>query len=69
MEMRVHLKVCEGCGCLWYRNQVETGVYCTRCTVRLKDFPTPESRKMRGRPKKIALPTVWAVADVTGGVR
>ncbi len=25
MELRVHLKVCEGCGCLWYRVQAETG--------------------------------------------
>lgn len=61
MELRVHLKVCEGCGCLWYRAQVETGVYCTGCLERLKDFPTAHSRKRPGRPRKLILPTVFAV--------
>jgi hypothetical protein len=62
MDMCVQLKVCEGCGCLWYRAQAETSVYCNNCSVRLKDFPTPQSRKRRGRPRKTALTTVWAVA-------
>ena len=62
MDLRVQLKVCEGCGCLWYRPELETKVYCISCTDKLKDFPTPQSRKRRGRPRKIALPTVWAVA-------
>jgi hypothetical protein len=61
MELRVHLKVCEGCGCLWYRAQVEIRVYCTACHQRFMEFPTPESRKRRGRPKKTTLPTVFAV--------
>ena len=61
MELRVHLKVCEGCGCLWYRIQDEIRVYCTACNERFKDFPTPQSRKRRGRPKKTTLPTVFAV--------
>jgi len=61
MELRVHLKICEACGCLWYRSQWETGVYCTACSQRFKEFPSPESRKSRGRPKKLILPTVFAV--------
>jgi hypothetical protein len=61
MELRIHLKVCEGCGCLWYRTHVETTVYCTSCKDRFKEFPTPQSRKRRGRPKKTTLPTVFAV--------
>ena len=61
MDLRVHLKICEGCGCLWYRAQVETRVYCAACNVRFKEFPTPQSRKRRGRPRKIILPTVFAV--------
>ena len=61
MELRVHLKICEGCGCLWYRAQVETRVYCAACNERFKEFPTPESRKRRGRPRKMILPTVFAV--------
>jgi hypothetical protein len=61
MELRVNLKVCEGCGCLWYRAQVETRVYCTSCQERFKDFPTAQSRKRRGRPRKTILPAVFAV--------
>ena len=61
MELRVHLKVCEGCGCLWYRAQVDTGVYCSPCHERFKEFPTPQSRKRRGRPRKTVLSTVFAV--------
>ena len=61
MELRVHLKICEGCGCLWYRAQVETRVYCAACNERFKQFPTPQSRKRRGRPRKMILPTVFAV--------
>jgi hypothetical protein len=61
MELRINLKVCEGCGCLWYRTQVETRVYCTPCESRFKDFPTPQSRKRPGRPRKTTLSAVFAV--------
>jgi hypothetical protein len=61
MELRINLKVCEGCGCLWYRTQVETRVYCTPCENRFKEFPTPQSRKRPGRPRKTTLSTVFAV--------
>ena len=65
MELRVHLKICEGCGCLWYRSQSETRVYCTACNQRLKEFPTQQDRKRRGRPRKTTLPTVYAVQAST----
>jgi uncharacterized Zn finger protein (UPF0148 family) len=67
MELRVQLKVCEGCGCLWYRAQTQGSVYCISCEEKLKEFPTPESRKLRGRPKRKSLIRVWGVAEVTGG--
>lgn len=69
MEMRVQLKVCEGCGCLWYRAQTLGGVYCLRCETKLKDFPSSESRKQRGRPGRKALTKVWAVAEAIGGAQ
>jgi hypothetical protein len=50
-QMKVQLKVCEGCGALWVRTLV-CGVYCRRCAVLLSDFPNPKSRKRRGRPAK-----------------
>jgi hypothetical protein len=69
MELRVQLKICEGCGCLWYRSQAIESVYCKPCETKLQDFPTPESRKRRGRPCRKPLATVWAVAEVTGGTQ
>jgi hypothetical protein len=69
MELRVQLKVCEGCGCLWYRNQTHGGVYCFRCEVKLKDFPAPETRKRKGRPGHRVLGKLWAVAMAAGGAQ
>jgi nucleoid DNA-binding protein len=67
MELRVQLKVCEGCGSLWYRAQNIGSVYCKQCEVKLKDFPSPESRKRRGRPSRKPQTPVWAVIEATGG--
>lgn len=67
MEMRVHLKVCEGCGCLWYRAQAQSSVYCAGCRKRLREFPSPQSRKRRGRP--VRKPSIWAVAQAMGGAQ
>lgn len=64
MEMSVQLKICEGCGCLWYRIQTEGSVYCKDCKTKLREFPSPETRK---RPGRKPLPRVWAAA-VSGGV-
>jgi hypothetical protein len=69
MDLRVQLKICEGCGCLWYRPQTQGSVYCKGCEAKLKDFPTPESRKRRGRPCSKQLAKVWAVAEATGGAQ
>lgn len=69
MEMRVHLKICEGCGCLWYRPESSAGVYCRECEVKLSEFPTPESRKRRGRPVGRKIRRLWAVAEAMGGAQ
>jgi hypothetical protein len=69
MELRVQLKICEGCGCLWYRPHTQESVYCIGCEVKLSDFPTPESRKRRGRPARKPVAKVWAVAQAMGGTR
>ena len=70
MDLCVHLKICEGCGCLWYRAQTLGSVYCLRCEVKLKDFPTPESRKRQGRkPVRRVLANVWAVASEMRGAQ
>ncbi len=68
METCVQLKVCEGCGCLWYRTQAQQeNVYCRQCETKLRAFPSPESRKRRGRPGRKPLINVWAVAMEDGG--
>jgi hypothetical protein len=78
MELCVHLKICEGCGCLWYRSQTLGSVYCLRCEIKLKDFPTPESRKRQGRRPvrrparqtgRKVLANVWAVATEMRGAQ
>jgi uncharacterized Zn finger protein (UPF0148 family) len=69
MEVRVQLKICEGCGCLWYRAQTQGSVYCRECEVKLKDFPSPETRKRRGRPLRKLPLRVWKSAEAVGGVQ
>ncbi len=69
MELRVQLKVCEGCGCLWYRASNHGSVYCKECDTKLKDFPLPETRKRRGRPLHKPLASLWAVVGTAGGAQ
>ncbi len=68
MELRVQLKICEGCGCLWYRPETQQTVYCQQCKTRLREFPMPHTRKRRGRPSREILPQIWAVAEAAGGL-
>lgn len=67
MEMRVQLKICEGCGCLWYRAQIQGSVYCRECETKLRDFPSPETRKVRGRPSRKSPSSLWAAIEAIGG--
>jgi hypothetical protein len=67
MELRVQLKVCEGCGCLWYRAQDHLSVYCQPCEVKLREFPAPETRKRRGRPVRKPVMRAWTLAEAQGG--
>ena len=66
MELCVQLKICEGCGCLWYRAQTQGTVYCKECEGKLGEFPSPESRK---RPGRKPLVRVWGVAAAAGGAK
>jgi hypothetical protein len=67
MELRVQLKICEGCGSLWYRSQTQS-VYCRSCEGILREFPTPESRKRRGRPCRKPLERSVVAMAALGGV-
>ena len=39
MYLRIFLKVCEGCGVLWFRAENCTDVYCRNCAPRLRSLP------------------------------
>lgn len=67
MELSIQLKVCEGCGCLWFRAQHQESVYCRHCEVKLAEFPSPETRKRRGRPGHRAATGAWPLAEAAGG--
>ena len=67
MELCVQLKVCEGCGCLWYRAQAEATVYCKECVTKLRGFPTADTRKLRGRPMRKPQMKIWAAMEAMGG--
>lgn len=69
MDLRVHLKICEGCGSLWFRAQNQRSVYCSSCETRLREFPAPETRKRRG-PKSSRPPIYRIMAvETAGGVQ
>lgn len=78
MELRVQLKVCEGCGCLWYRPACLGSAYCRECQLKLKDFPVNLNRPRRAAQlkasgkrsawtRRVPLRIVRAVARNTGG--
>ncbi len=67
---RVTLKVCEGCGTLWFRGQAGVGVYCAPCTDVLREFPDPKTRRRAGRPKKQrAMGGMMPAFELAGGAR
>ena len=65
MDTRVELKICEACGSLFYRDRKQQGIYCLGCDRMLKDFPTVETRKLKGRPGRKGKVLAWihAVED------
>ena len=46
MYLQIFLKVCEGCGALWFRAQDSQEIYCPGCAPRLKAIP-PARRSRR----------------------
>jgi len=69
-EVRVELKVCEGCGALWLRAGAIAGVYCKRCVKVLAEFPAAKGRRS-GRLARGPRHGVANVAQpvVAGGAR
>lgn len=63
MEVCVQLKICENCGCLWFRALTQESVYCRECEEKLRAFPAPETRKRPGRKSRKPVMKIWAVAE------
>ena len=73
-DLRMDLKVCEGCGALWLRAGVDAGVYCRGCRGRLAEFAAAKGRhKLLGprtrRIKAASMPEVELSTVVAGGAR
>lgn len=68
MLEQMQLKVCEGCGGLWVRPVVLSGVYCQRCYGRLKAFPKVADLGKARPHRHLTLRKLHAVA-VAGGAR
>ena len=62
--LRIQLKVCEGCGGLWFRTQGRTDIYCFSCESKFRNLPRPTMRR-RGRPCKNTMHTL----RTAGGAR
>ncbi len=67
MQLFVDLKICESCGSLWYRPTGGATVYCSGCSVKLREFPSPRQRLRPGGRRKrrieaavVALPMAGA---------
>ena len=75
IDLRLDLKVCEGCGTLWLRTGLADGVYCRGCARTLADFPAPRGRHAGGRKPQLRRGTGCAGASagieagVAGGAR
>jgi len=53
MDLRVQLKICEGCGCLWYRPQCLGSAYCRRCETKLREFPVNTQQPRGNRRRRV----------------
>lgn len=50
LNVKLNLKVCEGCGALWLRTERDGGIYCKRCTPILAELPPSRRRGTRPAP-------------------
>ena len=64
-DLRMDLKVCEGCGALWLRASIGTGarVYCRSCAKVFAELPMPKG------PRKLTVTRVRRALVCVGGGR
>jgi hypothetical protein len=64
------LKICEGCGALWFRAVGRSHAYCTRCTPILAEFPAPRRSTLPSTHARLRLtPRPGARLQLAGGAR
>src|SRR5271154_3817459 len=69
-DLRIDLKVCEGCGVLWLRRVMVEGVYCRGCAGRLAEFPAPRAKHAGGRQRRrVRAVGCTSSVGVAGGAR
>ena len=66
--LRVQLKVCEGCGGLWFRTETLTKVYCEGCSGKMAMHAQAKPEKRSGRRPKHR-PVLWNQMQLQGGAR
>jgi len=57
----VQLKICEGCGNLWFRFSGINVVYCSTCSEKLACYPLVDAEGRAGR-KKMAMGSLLGCA-------
>lgn len=64
-DLRMELKVCEGCGALWLRASLGfgAGIYCRNCAAVMAEFPAAKG------PKKVTPTRVRRALACVGGAR
>jgi hypothetical protein len=67
MHLVVDLKICEGCGSLWYRTSGGTTVYCYGCAIKLGEFPSPRLRRSPGGRRKQVVTNASGLFQVPAG--
>jgi hypothetical protein len=70
-DLRMELKVCEGCGALWLRTSNQGGIYCRSCRSRLSQLPAAKGhhRLLGPRRKPAGPPQTAGLTVLAGGAR
>jgi hypothetical protein len=63
------LKICEGCGALWFRTAGRSHAYCIRCTRILAEFSAPRPRHLPSHRLLRLTPRPGTRLQAAGGAR
>jgi hypothetical protein len=52
-DIKLELKICEGCGSLWVRHYGQAQPYCAGCKKKLAEYPNRGRKRPRGRRSSV----------------